>query len=1088
MNNTNVSLVAKSIKIALMLGTVCSVNAFAQQATEQENQVAKTAAQTQNAPALLEEDEEVEKIVVTGSRIRRSEFANASPIQVISGDLSREMGLFNAGEMLQTTNQASGLQIDNTFGGYVLDNGPGAATIGFRGLGAERTLVLVNGRRIAPAGVGGAPTSPDLNLIPGVMIQRVENLLDGASTVYGSDAVAGVANVILKDDIEGFEVQGSYRQPKGDGGEETNLSAMWGTTSDNGFFTVGVEFNESKAQSYGENPFAKGCEQRVYESEDGQIIKRYAGIGPTRGGEDSCDIFPLTNRMFVPSFFGSVYSTPGFTNTGIPGWSESTVPSQYEGLLPTWVAGDFNGDGIIDRDADGLPTGSDGVFVDGDGDGFRDFDFQDPLYAFQQSDYYKSGDYRSKNKRISILANGEYSFQDDNETTFYYEGLYAKRNSPVFNPGAQIFESVPSTNPFNPCNPSGLNGVDCFGVLGFGNGGAETVQPIINIRGDRDRYDIEVAQYRLVGGFTADLSALEEFGLNNWYYDIYASYSASKGTNSTIGINEANLLNSLNTSVLNDDGSVTCGDGSDGCVPVNLFGSNIYQAGGGTLTSGEADYLFMNRYMETEVSQALISGFVAGDVFELPWNQNVVSGVLGFEYRRDEIKSNPNAAAAEGLLWGYFSDQGADGSRNLKEVFAEVELPLIAGKPGIEEFTMTASGRWSDESFYDAATTYSLKAVYRPVEWLTIRGTQGTSYRAPNLRERFLSGTTGFQSITDPCVVPTDARIQDALDPNAIAQYDASLDERDSAVLSACSAAGVDPTKLGLGQDGTEEFTAGYSAEVITGGTVQLSEETSLAKTFGFVFEQPFSDDFELTLSLTRFDIEVTNSIAEPSFAYSINQCYSADGNDAFCSRLSRDENGQIDLIDQSFINIGLLSSKGMDYNVYYKQDFLVNEKNLGVSLDLQATRQTESIYDVLGTVDDNSGEPDYPEWRASARLQLAYDDYRLNWETRFIGDGAEDDLGEFEEFTVACDGLVNAAGDPLKCRPVGYTTDYVRHNVSVSWITDDFVVSAGIRNVFNEEPPKVDPAGSFSNTNIPLGVGYDTNGRTPFINFSASF
>ncbi|WP_350606427.1 TonB-dependent receptor plug domain-containing protein [Pseudoalteromonas sp. MER144-MNA-CIBAN-0113] len=136
------------------------------------------------------EEEAPERIVVTGSRIRKAEFSNASPIQIINGDLSREMGLFDAGSMLQSTSQAAGTQIDNTFGGFVLDNGPGAATIGFRGLGAERTLVLINGRRMAPAGVGGAPTSPDLNLIPGVMVERVENLFDGASTVYGSDAVA----------------------------------------------------------------------------------------------------------------------------------------------------------------------------------------------------------------------------------------------------------------------------------------------------------------------------------------------------------------------------------------------------------------------------------------------------------------------------------------------------------------------------------------------------------------------------------------------------------------------------------------------------------------------------------------------------------------------------------------------------------------------------------------------------------------------------------------------------------------------------------------------------------------------------------
>jgi iron complex outermembrane receptor protein len=1066
------------VKTALLIGVVSSYSSFAAENTTQQTQADKTkevevAAQKKTDALLEEDDSETERLLVTGSRIRKSEFASASPIQVISGDIQRELGLFDAGKMLQSTNQAAGVQIDNTFGGYVLDNGPGAATVGFRGLGAERTLVLINGRRMAPAGVGGAPTSPDLNLIPGVMIQRVENLLDGASTVYGSDAVAGVANVILRKDVEGFEVQGSYNQPKGDGGEETVLSAMWGKTMDNGFISIGAEYTDRKAQSYAGNPFAKGCEERIYETEDGGIMKRYSGIGPTKNGEDSCDIYPLTNRMYIPSFFGSVYYTPNYTNTGIPNFSETTVPGQYAGLLPTWISADFDGDGEID-----------GAIVDGDGDGFRDVDFQDPRYAFQQSDYYKSGDYLSRNKRYSVLVNGEYNFQDASDTTFYYEGLYAKRESPIFNPGAQLFEWVPSSNPFNPCNTEGLNGVDCFGVLGFGDAGSFDVLPIINIRGDRDHHDVDVSQYRLVAGFTGNLTIGED-----WYYDAYVSYSSSTGNLSTRGISEERLLNSLNTTVVNNDGSITCGNGSDGCVPVNLFADAIYQPGGGTLTQAEYDYLMVDRTMETKVSQTNFVGYVGGTLFHIPWNGNGVNSIFGAEYRRDKIESNPNDVTRDGLLWGYFADKGADGSRSLREAFTEMEFPLVSGVKGVQELTLTASGRWTDESYYDPQTTYNLKAVYRPVEWFTFRGTKGTSYRAPNLRERFLNGTSGFTTVSDPCVVPSDARVSDPLDPNSPEGYDASLDQRDAAVLAACQAAGADPTSLGLATADNGGFNSSYSVEVETGGTTDLKAETSLAKTFGVVIEQPFSEEFDLTFSLTRFNIQVSNSIAEPSSGYSVSQCYSADGNRAFCNRIDRDpSSGKINLVDASFINIGQITSKGFDYNLFYQQDFLLSGKNLGVSLDLQATRMTESIYDVLGTVDDNVGEPDYPKWRGSAHLRLKYDDFSFNWFTRYIGSGAEDDLGEFEEGTLACRGRLNKNGEPLKCRPLGYTDKYVMHNVSLTWEKDNMLVSVGVRNVFNEAPPKVDPNGSWSNTNIPLGVGYDIFGRTPYINFAAKF
>ncbi|MEM0514848.1 TonB-dependent receptor [Pseudoalteromonas sp. YIC-827] len=1049
---------SKAVQYSLLLGSVSFMSGA--YAAEEEKQDETTI-----------EEEAPERIQVTGSRIRRAEFSNASPVQVISGDFSREMGLFDAADMLQTTNQAAGTQIDNTFGGYVLDNGPGSATIGFRGLGAERTLVLINGRRMAPAGVGGAPTSADLNLIPGVMVSRVENLFDGASTVYGSDAVAGVANIMLRKDVEGFEVQGSYKQPKGDGGEESVLSAMWGTTYDNGFVTIGAEYTDQKAQSRAGNTFLQGCEELIWETEEGDIITRNSGNGPI-ASDSACDIYPLTNRVQLNNFWGSLYYTPGFTNTGIPNLSETTVASDFAGFFPTWVPGDFNGDGIIDFDR------GDGVFVDGNLDGLRDVDFTDPFYAYQQSDYYRSGDYLSKNKRYSIMLNGEHSFNDDLNTTFYYEGLYAKRKSPIFSPGAQIFEWVSPTNAYNPCGVYGMNCLEMFGAPDR----ADWVRPILNIRGDRDRVDVEVEQYRMVAGFTGDLPAL-----TGWYYDVYASYSASKGTDSRQAILEPNLLQALDT-VVAADGTVSCADTSNGCVPVNLFAENLYQAGGGTLTDAEAGFLFGDRYMETKVNQLVVNGFIGGELFNIPWNNEAVNVIVGAEYRRDEIESNPNAVSADGLAWGYFADQGADGSRNLKEVFTEFEFPLARGADYAEEITVTASGRISEESFYDAESTYSLKAIYRPVDWFTLRATKGTSYRAPNLRERFLNGTSGFTTVTDTCVVPDDARVTDPNDPTAPPTYNPNEDDRTAAVLAACTASGVDPTTLGLGQDGSSVFTQGTSVEVETGGTTELSPETSVAKTYGFIFEQPFSDDFELTFSATRFDIEVTNSISEPSASYSVGQCYSADGNPAFCSRINRGADGRISLVDASFINIGLITSKGTDFNIYYNQDFVVNDKNLGLTVDLQATKMSESLYDVLGTVDDNVGEPDFPEWRGYGRLKLAYDDYSVNWEARYIGKGEEDDLGEFEEYTAGCTGLTNSAGEALKCRPVSYTDDYWVHNVSFNFQFDSFSINAGVRNVFNDAPPKVDPYGSFSSHNIPLGVGYDTFGRTPFINFKAQF
>ncbi|WP_102798981.1 TonB-dependent receptor [Bowmanella denitrificans] len=1050
--------IARAIQYSLLLGTVGISQGALAQSTQQED-------------TLLEE-EVVEKVAVTGSRIRRAEFSSASPVQVISGEISREMGLFNAEDMLQSTNQASGLQIDNSFGGYVLDNGPGASTIGFRGLGAERTLVVLNGRRIAPAGVGGAPVAPDLNLIPGVMIDKVENLFDGASTVYGSDAIAGVANIILRKDVEGFEIEGSYSNPEAAGGEEEILSAIWGTTTDSGFITVGMEYNNQRRQTLAQNSFTGNCTEQYYEDTAGNKLTDYRSGAPSALAKDSCDLFPLTNRIISENFWGSLYYTPGKTNVGVPNFSESGVPFQYVGEFPEWVGVDSNGDGILDAG-----------MVDGDGDGLQDISFQDPFYAYERTDRANSADFISPLKRYSIMVNGEHSFGDDNDTTVFFEGLYAKRSGEFFRPGGWFAPWVPKTNPFNPC---GTYGINCEEMLGIDRGGVRSRAYLYGIRGDRELHKIDVSQYRLLTGVTGNIGAFDNLGQGNWAYEVYAGYSASKGDDSRNGIHAERLEHSLNTTVLNDDGTYSCGNGSDGCVPVNMFADNLFQLGGGHFTEAEENYLFTERYMETKVKQSIISGYITGDLFALPWNDEIVPMVLGAEFRKDEIESNPNDIAAKGLMFNYFTDQGADGSRNMREIFTEFEFPLLRGKEWAEELTLTASGRWSDESYYDPASTYSLKMVYRPVEWFTLRGTKGTSYRAPNLRERFLNGTTGFNNVTDHCVVPEAARVE-SLDPNLPSTYDAAEETRLARVLTACQNNGVDPTGLGLGLTGTS-YSSNVNTEIVTGGSEELKEENSTAKTYGFVFEQPFSEDFDLTLSVSWYDIEITDAIIEPARQYIVDQCYDNEqepnGTSGFCNRISRDASGRLQMIDASFINAGLYTSKGIDYNIYYNQDFVLGGKTLDVVFDLQATQMKEQIEDILGSIDDNVGEPAMPEWRASARLSFGYDDFRLSWITRFIGAGELDDAGEFanDSTTPPCDGL------DIQCRPVWYTEDYYRHDVSLNWTHDNYSVTFGIRNVFDEAPPKADDDGVFSRRNIPLGVGYDLFGRTAYLNFGVDF
>ena len=191
-------------------------------------------AQTDEEESAAEEaaadDQEIEEIVTTGSRIARDTFSSISPLQVIDGETSRDLGLVDTAELLRQTTVVQGQQFTtglSTSAGILTDNGPGSSTVSLRGLDAGRTLVLINGRRLAPAGVGGAPSAPDLNLVPGTLIDRVDVLLDGASSVYGSDAVAGVVNVILRSDFDGLQLDAyrSHTNLGNSGGDQRVLSA-----------------------------------------------------------------------------------------------------------------------------------------------------------------------------------------------------------------------------------------------------------------------------------------------------------------------------------------------------------------------------------------------------------------------------------------------------------------------------------------------------------------------------------------------------------------------------------------------------------------------------------------------------------------------------------------------------------------------------------------------------------------------------------------------------------------------------------------------------------------------------------------------
>ncbi|MDZ7644160.1 MAG: TonB-dependent receptor [Woeseiaceae bacterium] len=754
-----------------------------------------------------EADQPYDEVTVTGSRLRRDTYSSIAPLQVITSQVSREVGLIDAADILQESSAATGQQIDLTFSGFVVEEGPGTNPISLRGLGSARTLVLVNGRRLAPAGVEGAPFAADLNLVPDSLIQQYDLLLDGASSVYGSDAVAGVVNIIMRKDFDGLELETFSTVPEQGAGIQHNLSAVWGQNFDRGFIGFGVEAESSEIVRARDRRWTDQCDKHFEVTTDGEF--RTTGIGDqfVQGMMPSdCKTAILAGRIIPFQFgtygsWGSIYYTPGQGNSGLADWSENFL---------------F------------------GTPVDADGDGQIDIDYSDYALESRSLNRTLSPDFDS----LSAMAYGEYTFEGEANITPYFEAMYNERE--VFFDGGryQLFPVVPANNPYNPCNPNGVNGVDCglafdslmndpeyvddfiatngappgafpvppgAGPLGaYGEIGPLPVQIVSSVIGDRTENDNTVDQTRIVAGVRGDIPALNFGTIQNWSFDVAAVWARSEGVSSRPGIRNDLMQASLSTSMDDGTGNIVCGDdgNNDGipdgvfsdpsranipagtpCVPLNLFAPSLYEnVTGDFATQAERDYVFDSRDFETVYEQAIYSAFITGDVFELP--AGAVAAGIGIEHRIDEIKSIPDAVAAEGLLFGFFSDKGAVGQKDTSEAYAEMEFPLLVDMPMASELTLNTSARWTEDEFYGTAWTYSGKLGYRPVPSLLLRATYGTSYRAPNLRENFLLGQTGFLTLSDPCVVPGTA-----YDP--LTGYDPSQETRDPNVLQNCEDIGA---------------------------------------------------------------------------------------------------------------------------------------------------------------------------------------------------------------------------------------------------------------------------------------------------------
>lgn len=1081
-------------------------------------------------------------ITVTGSRIVRDTYSSISPLQILSTENQQAVGAFDPAQILQRSEAAAGTQIDATFQGFVLDNGPGSQTVNLRGLDASRTLLLVNGRRLSPSGVEGAPTSPSINLIPATLVDRYDILTDGASSIYGSDAVAGVVNVILRKDFDGLEIQANGDiNPQG-AGEDYQVSAAWGKNFDRGLFGIGAEYQFRDEVKLRDRDFLRGCTTNLEEDAAGNIYR--LGIADNAVvnsrsnnlisvAESECTITGISGRIFQPyARFGSAYFPANGNIANFPIDPRTGRPFNF-----------------------GDNTNAFGVEQDRNGDGIRDVDFQNVNTNASPEELERT--FISQQELINVFAYGEYTFPGEANITPFFEAQYTRAE--ITNTGAgnpQIFPSVPAQNIFNPCNfVTNANGVDCRSVDNAFNGLTNGVRPalstgftlptvpIASIRGDRNNFDVLQEQYRGVLGVRGDLPFIG----SSWTFEVAGTYSRSEGKSSRLGIREDRLALAIGLDptadfdgdgVFDNDGDgiaddyiddvdVFAGDPlyigecnvaglanpgaaapglTEGCVPVNLFAPSVLTGPVGDFASqAERDYLFDSRDFNTIYEQVMLSAYVTGDLFDLPGGPVGVS--FGGEWREDSIDSQPDFLASNGLLFGFFADGGASGSKWIRELFGEIDLPLMAGKTLVEELTVNLSGRLTDEEFYGTNGTFSLKGGWRPVAPLLFKFSYGTSFRAPNLRENFLRGQSGFTTLFDPCAVPDAAFVNSAYDP--------TLDQREQFILDNCVREGRDPTRVGIDSENLNTL-ANVSGEITQGGSLDINPETSRSITTGFAFEEDWASGFRFAFNFNYYDVKIKGAIIEPSGQFIINDCYLREdaARSEFCDRIevSTTDRALITGVQAGFLNRDQESVRGIDLNTTFGYPLTIGDETIDLSLNLVANHLIERSNVQRTGIDtfvtqnftDRFG---FPDWTGRATFGARWDDFLFTYQVRYIdaignadsitGLGWRERIDFGDAFSRGPDGTASTfsptclgngspngvvPGDGIFCRPVGTAPEYFEHTTSIRWDNGNLRLIAGVRNIFDEAPPQVSSrAGILQVSNTPIGNGYDLNGREFF-------
>ena len=887
-------------------------------------------------------EDEVEEVVVTGSRIAHAPTDGPQPLTVITRQNIEDSGLLAIGDLIQRL-PLQGSGINRTFN----NGGDGSVRVELRALGAARTLVLVNGRRWVASGEG-ANSSIDLNTIPIAAIERLEVLKDGASAVYGSDAIAGVVNIILRKNFDGIEFmhqQGDFTESGG--GHEETFSVIGGANTDKARFTLGASLTIVDPLSNAD--------------------RTQTAARPANGGSAG-----TPQGRFAYS--GIVAGASNFTlNEGSPG----TSPSDFR----AWTSPE-------DR------------------------------YNFNPENYIQT-----PSERRNIFLNGSYDLTES--VSFVFDAMYQNRLSDQLLAPTPLFwgfsanEGIDATNIHNPF------GVTFCGLDGTNNEGSACADlPGETVNGWFGRRMVESGNRNFVQDietFRGGIGLEGSFG-DNWQWDVYWSWAQNKASITTDGL--------LNTDAVRRALGPATGC-TGGCVPLNIFGGQGTDAaylgdglwsGSGSITPEMLSYITFTAHDTGGNDMKNLMASITGTLFEMP--AGPVGVAAGFETREESGFTSPDALIVTGATSGNAS-QPTNGTYDVDEFFAEINIPLLADAPMANALDLNIAVRHSDYSTFGTTTNGKFNIMWRPHDDFLVRLTTSDGFRAPSIPELFFGQSDSFPTLQDPC---------DVLSANFTG--DATSGTQTNAQ---CIADGV-PNGFTQPND---------QIRITVGGNPNLQPEESENISYGVVYQPSWLEGFQAEVDW--FDIEITKTIDSIGDQNILEQCYSA--NPQYCQFVDRGPAGFVDDLRDLAANVGRLEVSGLDVVLSYSNietDFGTFNLNWDMTFydtwdqtDALGTRFMNSGY-VFGGARDNNAD-----FRSAAHINWINGAWAARWSLQYITESngvantapSVDATGTFD------------AGDTVRSLDAVLYNDVV---VSYTWEQNDYnaIFSLGVDNLFDEDPP----------------------------------